>query len=131
MLRRTLEHVFAVVTPKRGAARVLLSHVQEILVWSAGSEAAVLAHEDLGASLAVRVLLTHTVDLAQVRLQRASLRERFITQITPVRTDTCGERETVCVKESRQGHTPNPGSLMLHDYHLCVFACVSSGQMCR
>lgn len=88
VLRGTLEHVFAVITAQRRAARVLLSHVQEIFIRSARGEAAVLTHEDLRASLTVRVLLPHAVDLTQVRLQRAPLRERFITQITPVRTDT-------------------------------------------
>lgn len=61
--------MFAVVSAQCWAVGVPLTYVHEVLVWSAGSEAAVLAHKDLGASLPVSVLLPHTMDLAQVRLQ--------------------------------------------------------------
>ncbi len=93
VLRWALQHVFAVITAQRRAAGVLLSDVEKVFVRPAGGEAAVLAHEDLGAPLAVCVLLPDAVDLPQVRLQRAALREGFLTQITAVRTDTCAQRE--------------------------------------
>ncbi len=93
MLRWALQHVFAVITAQCRAAGVLLSDVEKVFVRPVGGEAAVLAHEDLGAPLAVCVLLPDAVDLPQVRLQRAALREGFLTQITAVRTDTCAQRE--------------------------------------
>ena len=108
--------VFAVVPPQGRAAGVTLTHMQEVLLGPRGGEAAVFAHEDLGAALAVGVLLSHAVDLAQVRLQGAALGEGFLTQLTPVRPDTCGpervtylERVHVCV---------------LH-LSLCTLVCIS------
>lgn len=83
-----------VVAPQRRAARVALSHVDKVLVGPVGGEAAVLAHEDLGAPLSVGVLLVHAVDLALVGLQGAALRERLLTELTAVRTDTWQARRT-------------------------------------
>lgn len=84
-----LLHVFAVVSAQGRTIWMPLAHVHEVLIGPAGSEAAVLTHEDLGAALPVRVLLPHAMDLAQVRLQRAALRESLLAQLTPVRPDTC------------------------------------------
>lgn len=61
--------MFAVVSAQSRTFRMPLAHVHEVLIGSAGSEAAVLTDKDLGAALPVGVLLPHTVDLAQVRLQ--------------------------------------------------------------
>lgn len=68
-----------------------LPHVEEVLVRSAGRVAAVLADKDLGAALAVRVLLLHAVDLPHVGLQGAALGKGLLAQLTLVGTDTCSE----------------------------------------
>ena len=66
-----------------------LTHVDKVLVGPVGGEAAVLAHEDLGTPLAVRILLVNAVDLALVGLQRAALREGLLAELTAVRSDAC------------------------------------------
>ena len=91
----------AVVAPQGGAPRVTLPHVDEVVVGPVGGEAAVLTHKDLGASLAVSVLLEDAVDLPLVGLQRAALRERLLTELTPVGPDTC-QRE----RERERDYTP-------------------------
>ena len=77
-----------VVASQGRAAGVALTHVQEVLVRSVGRVAAVFTHKDLGAALAVGVLLPHAVDLPQVGLQGAALGEGLLTQLTSVWTDT-------------------------------------------
>ena len=84
-----------VVAPQGRAARVALPDVDEVLVGPVGGETAVLAHKDLGASLAVGVLLVDPVDLPLVGLQGAALREGLFAQLTPVGPDTWdGARES-------------------------------------
>ena len=83
-----------VVAPQSRAARVALPHVDKVLVGPVGGEAAVLTHKDLGASLAVGVLLMNPVDLPLVGLQRAALRESLFTELTPVGSDTCEQRQS-------------------------------------
>lgn len=79
----------AIIPAEGGASRMALSHVEEVLIGAARGVTTVLAHEDLGASLAVGVLLVDAVDLPHVRLQRAALREGFLTELTLVRADPC------------------------------------------
>lgn len=91
----------AVVAAQGLAARVALAHVEEVLVGLVGRVAAVLAHEDLGATLAVGILLENAMDLPQVGLEGAALCEGLVAQLTTVRTDTWREgregEESVCV----------------------------------
>lgn len=79
----------AVVPSQGGTTRVALSHVEEVLIRAARGVTAILTHKDLGASLAVGVLLVDAVNLPHVRLQRATLGEGLLTQLTLVGTDTC------------------------------------------
>lgn len=97
-------HVLAVVSAKCWTVWMSLTHMHEVLVRPAGSKATVLTHKDLGAALPVCVLLPHTMDLAQVGLQRAALRESLLTQLTPVRSDTCAQG---CVGEKRRASSGN------------------------
>lgn len=99
-----LLHVFAVVSAQCRTIRVPLTHMHEVLIRPAGSKAAVLTHKDLGAALPVRVLLPHAMDLTQVRLQRAALRESLLAKFTPVRPDTCTQR---CEGEKRRASSGN------------------------
>lgn len=68
-----------VVAPQGGAARVALTHVEEVLFGTVGRVATVLAYKDLGAALAVGVLLAHTMDLPQVGFKGAALCEGLVT----------------------------------------------------
>lgn len=79
----------AVVAAQGRAPGVALPDMEEVLVGAAGREAAVFTNEDLGAALAVGVLLVHAVDLPHVRLQGAALSEGLLTQLALVGTDTC------------------------------------------
>lgn len=78
-----------VIPAEGGASRMTLSHMEEVLVRAAWGVTAVLTHKDLGTSLAVGVLLMDAVDLPHVRLQRTSLCEGFLAELTLVRADTC------------------------------------------
>lgn len=79
----------AVVPAEGGTARVALSHMEEILIRAAWGVTTILTHKDLGASLAVGILLVNAVNLPHVGLQRAALCEGFLAQLTLVGTDTC------------------------------------------
>lgn len=79
----------AAVVPAEGrTTRVALSHMKEVLIRATRGVTAVLTHKDLGASLAVGILLVNTVNLPHMGLQRAPLCEGFLAQLTLVRTDT-------------------------------------------
>lgn len=54
--------------------------------------ATVLTHVQLVPPLLVGVLLLHAVDLLQVRLQRAALREGLVANLALVRANPCSEK---------------------------------------
>lgn len=78
-----------IIPAEGGASGMTLSHMEEVLVRAAWRVTAVLTHKDFGTSLAVGILLMDAVDLPHVRLQRTSLCEGFLTELTLVRADTC------------------------------------------
>lgn len=78
-----------VVPAESRAARVALSHMEEVLIRPAWCITTILTHKDLGASLAVSILLMYAMNLSHMGLQRATLCESFLTQLTLVGTDTC------------------------------------------
>lgn len=78
-----------VVAAQGGASRMALAYMEEVFIGSVGGEATVLAHKDLGAPLAIGVLLADTVDLPHVGLEGAPLGEGLFTQLTPVGTNAC------------------------------------------
>lgn len=80
----SVRNVFAIVSPQGRAARMMLTNMDEIFIRSSRGEATVLAHKDLGAPLAVGILLPHPMDLPQVGLQGAALSEGFLTELTPI-----------------------------------------------
>ena len=80
----SVRNVFAKVSPQGRTARMMLTNMYEVFVWSSSGEATVLTHKDLGAALAIGVLLPHAVDLPQVGLQGAALGEGFLTELTPI-----------------------------------------------
>lgn len=57
-----------VVATQGRAARVALPHMEEVLIRMVGGVATVLTNKDLGASLAVGILLVDAMDLPHVRL---------------------------------------------------------------
>lgn len=70
----------AAIVPAEGrTAGVTLPNMEKVLIWAARRVTAVLTDKDLGASLAVGILLVDAVDLPHVGLQRASLSEGFLT----------------------------------------------------
>lgn len=88
-----------IVPAKSGTARVALSYMKEILIRATGGVAAILTHKDLGASLAIGILLVNAVNLPHVGLQRAALGEGLLTQLTLVRADSCSRRTHVHANE--------------------------------
>lgn len=74
---------------QEGAAGVDAADVQVQVLLRGARVAAVLAHVQLVPPLLVGVLLLHAVDLLQVRLQRAALREGLVANLTLVRTNPC------------------------------------------
>lgn len=73
------------------AVGVVLLQVQDVALLALGRAAALLAHVQLGPPLLVRVLLLHAVDLLEMGLQRAALREGLVAQAAFVGPHTCGE----------------------------------------
>lgn len=71
------------------AVGVVLLEVEDVALLALGRAAALLAHVQLGPPLLVCVLLLHTVDLLEVGLQRAALREGLVTQAALVGPHTC------------------------------------------
>ena len=84
-----LELEFVLVLTKFRAVRVLFFDVLVMVVCCLGCDAALLADEDLGASLLVGVVVLLPVDLRQVRLKRAALSESFPALLALVGADTC------------------------------------------
>lgn len=72
------------------AVGVVLLQVQDVALLALGRAATLLAHVQLGPPLLVRVLLLHAVDLLEMRLQRAALREGLVTQAALVGPHACG-----------------------------------------
>lgn len=72
---------------------VMLSHMKEVLIRATWCIAAILTHKDFRPSLAVGILLVDTMNLPHVGLQRATLCESFLTQLTFVGTNTCRRRK--------------------------------------
>lgn len=68
---------------------VELAQVAVILSAAAAGEATFLAHEELGAALAIGIVLLNAVDLLQVGLQGAALGEGLVTDAAAVRADAC------------------------------------------
>lgn len=62
------------------AVGVAFLEVQDMALLTLRCAAALLTHIELGPALLVRVLLLHTVNLLEVRLQRAALGEGLVTQ---------------------------------------------------
>lgn len=84
----------AAIVPAQGrASRMTLPHMEEVLIRAGWGVTTILTHKDFGTSLTVGVLLMNAVDLPHVRLQRASLCEGFLTQLTLVWADACGNRD--------------------------------------
>lgn len=71
------------------AVGVVLLQVQDVALLALGRAATLLAHVQLGPPLLVRVLLLHAVDLLEMRLQRAALREGLVTQAALVGPHAC------------------------------------------
>lgn len=83
---------------QEGAAGVDAADVQVQVLLRGARVAAVLAHVQLVPPLLVGVLLLHAVDLLQVRLQRAALREGLVANLALVRTNACsGKRQRLPV----------------------------------
>lgn len=70
-----------------------LPHMEEVLIRAAGGVTTILTHKDFGTSLAVGVLLVNAVDLPHVGLQRTSLCEGFLAELTLVGADACSNRD--------------------------------------
>lgn len=91
----------AIIPAKGGASRMTLSHVEEVLVRATWGITTILTHKDFGTSLTVGVLLMDAVDLPHVRLQRASLREGLLAELTLVGPDPCNEAHTHLMGSAR------------------------------
>lgn len=74
------------------AVGVALAQVGQVGVLAVGRAAALLAHVELGAPLLVGVALGHPVDLLEVGLQRAALREGLLAQAALVGPHAWGGR---------------------------------------
>lgn len=89
------------------AVGVVLLEVEDVALLALGRAAALLAHVQLGPPLLVRVLLLHTVDLLEVGLQRAALREGLVTQAALVGPHACREG-SAGIRDPALGHrSPN------------------------
>lgn len=102
-----VRNVFAIVSPQGWAARVMLSYMYEVFIWSPRREATVLTNKDLGAALAVGVLLPHAMNLPQVGFQRAALSEGFLTELAPIWPNA--------LQQGKQRQSSNCGSEMYSD----------------
>lgn len=70
-----------------------------VLVAGAAGEAAPLADKEFGPALPVAIGLGEAVDLPQVRLQGAALREALVAaEAAAVRADACRQRHTALAK---------------------------------
>lgn len=90
------------------AVGMVLLEVEDMALLALGRAAALLAHVQLGPPLLVRVLLLHTVDLLEVGLQRAALREGLVTQAALVGPHACGEG-SAGVRDPALGHRSPSG----------------------
>lgn len=72
------------------AVGVVLLQVQDVALLALRRAAALLTHVQLGPPLLVRVLLLHAVDLLEVGLQGAALREGLVAQAAFVGPHACG-----------------------------------------
>lgn len=61
-----------------------------------GRAATLLTHVQLGPPLLVCILLLHAMDLLEMRLQRAALREGLVTQAAFVGPHACEEDRAGC-----------------------------------
>lgn len=77
---------------QEGAAGVDAADVQVQVLLCRARVAAVLAHVQLVPPLLVGILLLHAMDLLQVRLQRAALRESLVANLALVRTNACSRK---------------------------------------
>lgn len=62
------------------AVRVVFFEMQDMALLTLRSAATLLTHIQLGPALLIRILLLYTMDLLEVRLQRAALGEGLVTQ---------------------------------------------------
>lgn len=62
------------------AVRVVFLEVQDMALLTLRSAATLLTHIQLGPALLIRIFLLHTMDLLEMRLQRAALGEGLVTQ---------------------------------------------------
>lgn len=85
--------VSAIVATERRTGWMMLPHMKEVLIRPTWGIATVLTYKDLRASLPVGIVLVNTVNLSHMGLQRATLCESFLTQLTFVGTDTCRREE--------------------------------------
>lgn len=98
------------------AVRVALLKMQDMTLLTLRRAATLLTHIELGPALLVCVLLLHTMNLLEVRLQRAALGEGLVTQTALVGPHTYGQQGSasgpdrdcgVCLKHphtERSGH---------------------------
>lgn len=99
------------------AVRVVFLEVQDMALLTLRSTATLLTHIQLGPALLIRILLLHTMDLLEVRLQRAALGEGLVTQTALVRPHTCGQQGSASGPDRDYGtclkhpHTERSGHL--------------------
>lgn len=96
------------------AVGVAFLEVKDMALLTLRCAATLLTHIQLGPALLICILLLHTVDLLEVRLQRAALGEGLVTQTALVGPHTCGQQGSasdrdygVCLKHphtERSGH---------------------------
>lgn len=100
------------------AVGVVLLQVQDVALLALRRAATLLTHVQLGPPLLVRVLLLHAMDLLEMRLQRAALREGLVTQAALVGPHACREESAGCQGADRSPvssfpTTARPGHLTL------------------
>lgn len=99
------------------AVGVAFLEVQDMALLTLRCAAALLTHIELGPALLVRVLLLHTVNLLEVRLQRAALGEGLVTQTALVGPHTCRQQGSASGPDRDYGaclkhpHTERSGHL--------------------
>lgn len=96
------------------AVGVVLLQVQDVALLALGRAAALLAHVQLGPPLLVCVLLLHAMDLLEMRLQGAALREGLVTQAAFVGPHACeedraGVRDLAAASRAQKGPAPDAG----------------------